>query len=670
MRTFLTAIILIWMSPLQAQQFRDLGNERWQFRQSEQKKWLPAKVPGNVYSDLIRNKLIPDPFYRNQEYSCYRVDSVGWEYKTIFNADSAILSAKHIDLVFDGLDTYAEVYLNKKKLFSADNMFRQWSSDIRNILKRSGNELIVIFRPALLVTDSIAYTKKPLTLPDNSRVYARKAQFQFGWDWGPRFINAGIWKKVWIDAYQHVSVRQAEQQKKDRIFKAMTGRTELVQEPDSAGRSFYFRKNGKPVYAMGANWIPANIFLTEIRKEDYRRLLTMAKEANMNMLRVWGGGIYEDDSFYSICDELGIMVWQDFMFAGGMVPGDESFFSNVREEIRQQVLRLRHHPSIVLWCGNNEIDEAWHNWGWQQQFNLHGEDSARMYRDYQRLFEDSIRAWVTEFDGTRPYVPTSPLHGWGRKESLAEGDSHYWGLWWGMEDWEMFYRKTGRFVSEYGMQSMPNMATIESFTAPEDRQVNSPVINSHQKASQGFGKLNHYLARYMIDSPMISRLSLDEYRYLTQCLQAYILGNSIAVHRSRAPYNMGTLLWQLNDCWPVTSWSIIDSKYGPKAAWYAVKKAYSDANRSPAVETTPKTWNLGKPVFDIQKIKGNSILIRCNTEARYVELYMPGKDIFFDDNYFHLRPGETRLINIRGMKLTDKDIQKIRVRSYADILSK
>ncbi|HQW94125.1 MAG TPA: hypothetical protein PKY28_13540, partial [Ferruginibacter sp.] len=360
-----------------------------------------------------------------------------------------------------------------------------------------------------------------------------------------------------------------------------------------------------------------------------------------------------------LCDSLGIMVWQDFMFAGGMYPGDDAFMNNVREEVKYQIQRLRHHPCIVLWCGNNEVEEAWKNWGWQKQFNLHGADSAKVWNDYKRLFQDSLKIWVSAFDGTRPYVSTSPKNGWGHAASFIEGDSHYWGVWWGMEDWEAFENKTGRFVSEYGMQAMPNWNTIKSFTDSTDRYLYSPVIRAHQKASDGFKKLDHYLTRYFIDSAKLSKLSLEDYTYLSQCMQYYILKNSIAVHRSKYPANMGTLLWQLNDCWPVTSWSITDYSRQPKAAWYAVKEAYRDDVMPVKDAVYPKNLKLNKPEFSIL-ISSNTITIRSNVAAKYIYLSVNDAGLQFSDNYFDLEPGKTKIITAnRAINKTELKVKSL-----------
>ena len=657
-------ILLIYLIPVQinAQNISIELNKNWQFKNQKESKWYKATVPGTVHTDLLANKLIPDPYYRDNESKLQWIDSADWEYKTVFNVDKEILASKRARLNFEGLDTYADVYLNGHLILQATNMFRNWIVPVEDFLKLSNNTLLIKFSSAQRIADSIAKSKFPLILPDNNRVYVRKAQYHFGWDWGPKFVGCGIWKKI------ELRVRDHPIQIPTLKLRGIREIVHLVQQKDSTGTSFYFEKNGKPIYAKGANWIPGDVFLPRLKRGDYRKMLLSAKDANMNMLRVWGGGVYESDDFYDLCDSLGIMVWQDFMFACGMYPGDDAFMNNVREEIKYQIERLRNHPCIVLWCGNNEVEEAWKNWGWQGQFNLHGADSAKVWNDYKRLFQDSLKKWVDEFDGTRPYVSTSPKNGWGHKESFTEGDSHYWGVWWGLEDWEAFENKTGRFVSEYGMQAMPNWNTIKSFTDSSDRYLYSPVIQSHQKASDGFKKLNHYLTRYFIDSAKLSRLSLEDYTYLSQCMQYYILKNSIAVHRSKTPVNMGTLLWQLNDCWPVASWSITDYSRQPKAAWYAVKEAYRDDVLPVKDSVYPKDLKLLKPDFVIMQ-QGNRIMIRATTYARYVEISFPENNISFSDNYFDLLPDVSKIITLKN-DIDLKDIlSKIKIKSLYDILN-
>ncbi|MBL7703498.1 MAG: hypothetical protein JNM14_14700 [Ferruginibacter sp.] len=757
-------IFLINLIPVQtfAQNISIELNQNWQFKNQKESKWYKATVPGTIHTDLLANKLIPDPFYRDNESKLQWIDKEDWEYKTVFDVDEKTFAKNIIELVFEGLDTYADVYLNGKLILQADNMFRSWTVNVKPFIEETGNVLLIKFASAQNKVDSIAKSKLPLVLPDNNRVYVRKAQFQFGWDWGPKLVGCGIWKKVRLNAWDNVKIQSfssfyhPESNKSEFSYQVLSRQgyvygiylinkelaikkklnykdlltlisnteiliagnstfvefdngtldipnekiprgknnnpyalvlfhqyhrgkskfveerevninsqnVKLIQQKDSIGTSFYFEKDGKPIYAKGANWIPGDVFLPRLKRDDYRKMLLSAKDANMNMLRVWGGGVYESDDFYDLCDSMGIMVWQDFMFAGGMYPGDKAFFNNVREEVKYQIERLRNHHCIVLWCGNNEVEEAWKNWGWQNQFNLHGADSVKVWNDYKRLFQDSLQRWVNEFDGTRPYVSTSPKNGWGRKESFTEGDSHYWGVWWGMEDWEKFETKTGRFVSEYGMQAMPNWSTIKSFTDSSDRYLYSPVIKDHQKASDGFKKLNHYLTRYFIDSAKLSRLSLENYTYLSQCMQYYILKNSIAIHRSKYPANMGTLLWQLNDCWPVTSWSITDYSRQPKAAWYAVKEAYRDDVLPAKDSVYPKDLKLGKPQF-VFLTSGNTISITSNVVVKYLYLSTNDPALNFSDNYFDMKPGETKVINTtQRIKITD-----LKIKSLYDILN-
>nr|MCU0395437.1 hypothetical protein [Chitinophagaceae bacterium] len=507
----------------------------WQFRQAGSTMWRTATVPGTVHTDLMQHGLIGDPFTGNNEKAVQWVGEADWEYRTRFSLSAAQLQARHLQLVFEGLDTYAEVWLNGRMVLQANNMFRQWRINLKPWAKAE-NQLEIRFRPARRVVDSLARANRPLVVPDHNRAYARKAQYHFGWDWGPTLITAGIWRSVFMEAGDEPAPPPP----------AYTGRkVELVQEPDSIGRAFYFRIDGQPVYMKGANYIPSDVFLPRLQYADYERIIKQAKEANMNMLRIWGGGVYEHEAFYELCDKYGIMVWQDFMFAGAMVPDDEAFFANVREEVKHQIERLRKYKCIVVWCGNNEVDEAWHNWGWQKQFNLQGEDSARLWKAYARLFRDSLPAWVERWDGTRPYVSTSPMHGWGRAKSFTEGDSHYWGVWWGLQDIEVFETKTGRFVSEYGMQAMPDITTTYSAIAPGERFLFSEALKTHQKHPTGYQNIQSYLHRYFLDSQRVKQLSLEDYTYLTQCLQHYSLKNIIAIHRSKYPVNMGTLLWQL-----------------------------------------------------------------------------------------------------------------------------
>ena len=614
-------------------------HDGWQFRQEGGTKWYAATVPGEVHTDLLNNKLIPDPYYRDNEKKLQWIEKKNWEYKKSFQLSAETLKKKHSELVFDGLDTYASVYLNGKLVLKADNMFRQWRVNVKPYLRSGDNQLKVVFESAQNVVDLLAKKDLPFVIPDNPRAYVRKAQYHFGWDWGPKLTTCGVWKEVRLEAYN--------EKPKEKEY-VPTRKIELVQQPDSLGKSFYFKIDGKPVYMKGANYIPSDALLSRVTKKEYEKVIKMAKDANMNMLRIWGGGIYEDDYFYDLCDKYGINVWQDFMFAGAMVPGDKAFFDNVREEVKYQVKRLRHHKSIVLWCGNNEIDEAFKNWGWQKSMKMSKQDSTKLWKDYVRLFQDSIPKWVKEVDPTRPYVSSSPLFGWGRQKSITEGDSHYWGTWWGLEDIEVVQKKTGRFVSEYGMQAMPNYSTTKKITLEEDRHLYSDVLKAHQKAGNGFTKLNSYLHRYFKDTTNVKTWSVKDYTYLTQCLQHYSFKNIIGVHRSKEPYNMGTLLWQLNDCWPVASWSITDYyNRQPKAARNAVKEAYRDDVKPMVDFTRPINMKLENPKIS-WKIKGNEITLRATKDAKYVYVEIEGYTGKLSDNYIDLEAGKEVKILFEG----------------------
>jgi beta-mannosidase len=330
--------------------------------------------------------------------------------------------------------------------------------------------------------------------------------------------------------------------------------------------------NGKPTFIKGANWIPSDNFLPRAKKlKRYEQLIKAAKEANINMLRVWGGGVYEDDEFYDLCDKYGIMVWQDFMFAGALYPADPSFLQNIQEEVRYQVRRLRHHPSIVLWCGNNEIEEAWFNWGWQKQHNYSAQDSIKLWIDYKKIFHELIPRILKEEDPDRPYWPSSPSLGWGRDSAYKKGDVHYWGVWWGKEPVEKYNEKVGRFISEYGMQGIPDMKTIKQFSLPQDWDTSSAVMKTHQKHPFGWENIKYY-----IEQKFRTPKTFEDLVYVSQLMQADAIKTAIEAHRRAKPVTMGTLFWQWNDCWPVTSWSAVDYYGRKKALFYEVKRAFKD----------------------------------------------------------------------------------------------
>ncbi|WP_235841637.1 beta-mannosidase [Confluentibacter sediminis] len=348
---------------------------------------------------------------------------------------------------------------------------------------------------------------------------------------------------------------------------------ELVRDPDKYGTSFYFKVNGFPVFMKGANYIPQDIFLPRTKNSNYEHILSSAKTANMNMLRVWGGGIYENDEFYEMCDEMGLLVWQDFMFACAMFPGDDAFLKNVKQEAIDNVKRLRNHASIALWCGNNEILSAWESWGWKQ--NVTAEQSKEVantiWKAYADIFHKILPEVIVKYDPTRPYWPSSPASDFGEKESHEKGDAHYWMVWWGKEPFEKYNTAIPRFMSEYGFQSFPELSTVEKYTLPEDHNIYSDVMKSHQRSSIGNETIEDYMLRYY-KRPK----NFENFLYVSQLLQAHGIQVGIEAHRLNRDRCMGSLYWQINDCWPVASWSSIDYYGKWKALHYTAKKSFEN----------------------------------------------------------------------------------------------
>jgi len=348
---------------------------------------------------------------------------------------------------------------------------------------------------------------------------------------------------------------------------------EVVQDKDSIGASFYFKVNGFPVFMKGANYIPQDIFLNRPSNEDYNYLINSAKDANFNMLRVWGGGIYEKDIFYDLCDKAGILVWQDFMFACAMYPGNEEFLENVKREAIQNVKRLRSHPSIAIWCGDNEILSAWNRWGWKEDvYENQGADIVdSVWYAYEDIFHKILPKVVEAYDSTRLYWSSSPSSGFGELENGKSGDNHYWGVWWGKEPFDKYEEFIPRFMSEFGFQSFPTFKSVKKYTTEEDWNIYSPVMKSHQRSSIGNATIEEYMKRdYHIPE------NFEKFLYVGQLLQAKGIKMGIEAQRRAMPYCMGSLYWQLNDCWPVASWSSIDYYGNWKALHYEVRNAFKE----------------------------------------------------------------------------------------------
>jgi beta-mannosidase len=555
MKNWFFLLFAFLQSPSQISAQSQFLHSNWQFKNTKESIWYPATVPGTIHTDLLSNNLIPDPFYGKNETDLQWISLQDWEYQTSFDLNEKSSLGKKIFLQFEGLDTYAAVYLNNQLIRHTANMFRTYHIEINRLLKAKNNTLRIVFFSTEKMADHLANKTKTIYPCENNRHFVRKAQYHFGWDWAPRFITCGIWRNVKL-IYKE----------EEKAPAAQYSNVKLIQQNDSIGQSFYFTVDGKPTFMKGANWIPADVFLPSITKEKYRSLLITAKEAGMNMLRVWGGGIYEDDYFYDLCDSLNIYIWQDFMFAGAMYPGDASSLENIKLEAIDNIIRLRKHKCIVLWCGNNEIDEAWHNWGWQKQFKISKADSTKLWIEYKKIFHEVLPALVKQYDSGRTYIPSSPLYGWGRQQSMTHGDSHYWGMWWGLDSIKIMQRKIPRFMSEYGMQAMPDFESVKLFLLPDAMDTSSSEMKNHQKHPTGFQTLSKY-----VQMENIPVTDFQTFITGTQELQSRAIATALTAQLNSNGRCMGSLLWQYNDCWPVCSWSIVDY-YGRKKKGYETMK--------------------------------------------------------------------------------------------------
>lgn len=640
----------------------DLSN--WEFEYEGQ--WYPATVPGCIHTDLMAQGLIPDPFYGTNEDSVQWVGKRIWKYRTTITRDMWE-GFEHCDLVLEGV-TLCDVRIYGKTLgapfqhllMSPDNMFRTHRVCLFESLIDSGtlpdpDEDIVIeitFYPIEQNNEahfnSEEYYSQPdldYNLPDH-RAVTRMAPYMLGWDWGPKLSTVGILGGARLECFN-------DELPEKPMPKPRSWNVTLRQEQDSIGQSFTFYRNGKPIFVKGANWIPVHSFpvLDSANRARYRHLLISAKEAHFNMIRVWGGGIYEPDYFYHLCDSLGIMVWQDFNFSCALYPSDSAFLNNVKAEAEEQVRRIAQHPCVVLWCGNNEVKNGWEDWGWQQQYQWTPEQIATLQHGIDTLFgiNGILANAVKQYDPLhRAYITSSPLFGWGHPECVTHGDSHYWGVWWGEQPFEMYKEKTGRFMSEYGFQSYPDYSTVCRYCPEDQRYIDSPVMKSHQKHGRGLEIIDKAMHQYYgVDS---RSLSLEDFCYVSQLLQAWGTGYGIFQHLQQQPHCMGTLFWQLNDCWPVASWSSIDCYGNWKALHYRARDLYSDTVDmnywKSYYKTLPKNLRLPKAKYQLTpnlNRKGQlSITLTAQTNLRDVMLQTePHVDGHFSNNYFDLPAGQT-----------------------------
>ncbi|PMD14973.1 glycoside hydrolase family 2 protein [Hyaloscypha hepaticicola] len=648
-------------------------NKGWTFRQAdkEDSKFLPvAQFPTNVHLDLIANKIIEDPFIGKNENDVQWIGEVPWVYKTTF--PSPTLSTEERGnvkavLAFDGLDTFATVVLNGKEILKTENMFTPERVDVTTYLKKQGdNELEITFESAYLkgcaLVEKYPDHRWGCWNGDTSRLAVRKAQYHWGWDWGPTLMTCGPWRPINLETYSSrisdlyfttdvsasldsaefvakayvegtatevnfvisldeeevasktvkvtkghathtfkidkpelwypvrygkqplytvtASLREGNSEVDSKSKKFGLRRAELVQRPisDQPGASFFFRINNIPVFCGGSNWIPADNFIPRISKEKYYDWVKLVADGNQFMLRVWGGGIFEEQAFYDACDELGILVWQDFLFGCGNYPAYPEFLALVKREAEENVKLLRHHPSIVIWAGNNEDYQ---------------------YREAERLSYDpdnkDADSWLeTNFparyiyekilaDACKELIPDTYYHfgsPWSGSDTTdpTVGDLHQWNVWHGsQEKYQNFDKLVGRFVSEFGMEAFPNIKTIESFLPlgknDPDRFAQSSTVDFHNKADGH----ERRIALYLVENFRYAPDPLEQFIYSTQLMQAECLASAYRLWKRqwkgpKREYCGGALVWQINDCWPVTSWAIVDYYLRPKHAYYTVKR--------------------------------------------------------------------------------------------------
>jgi beta-mannosidase len=668
-------------------------NTGWEFRQSTDTKgaaipgkWLPATVPGDVHLDLLRNKLIPPPFYRDNEAKLQWIEKTDWEYRTTIPVSAELLNRTNIDLVFDGLDTCARVYLNEKLVLTSDNMFRTYRIEAKPYLKRGANQLLVSFPSPIRCAAEIA--AKDLWRPEThtpEKSYLRKAAYEYGWDGGPRFVTSGIWKPVRLEAWDSARISDFDIRLLDvthqsahilaevevtaaentlatvevtgkHVFESAsqitvlhpginylklpltiekpelwypvgygwqpiygfhadvkTGGTiqdtrnvrfplralEVRREPDQGGQSLEFAVNGIPIFAKGANVIPLDSFPNRVTKEQLRHILQSAVDANMNMVRVWGGGYYETKEFYELCDELGIMVWQDFMFGNPWQPGTYAFKQNVAHEVKDQLKRLRNYNSIVLWYGNDEQESTFGN----DRTHVTPETKIKMLEDYMTIFSGIIPEEIARYTPATPYLSSTFSTDYEeiRNDRTSEdkgdiagneesGDTHDYTVLASSpnlpniplsDDEKRHYR----FVDEYGFWAFPDMRTIEAFTLPQDRtSLGTTVMKAHQKAMTGPSSANGYktIHAYMLQHYGQPK-DFPSMVYMSQVLQAEGI-KALAEHlRQDRTHTIGFPFWQLNDCWPGVTGSSIDYYGRWKALQYYARYFYAPLLVSPSI---------------------------------------------------------------------------------------
>ena len=602
--------------------------------------WLAARVPGCVHTDLLRHKKISDPFWGNNEKQLQWIEELDWTYRCEFKPSSELLRRQHVELVFEGIDTLAIVRLNGREIGRTESMFITYRFDVTKVLKPGENILEIKFlNPmdyirARQAPDQLREWNDPV----GGASLIRKEQCSFGWDWGPRFATSGVYLPVYLEGWdgnriESVRVVQRHARKsvelafepttvirkgtfrgtvslKGKVVSTFTGLKTKISDPqlwwpngygkqplytvrlellsndqvvdvwekkiglrtilldrhkDKFGETFQFVVNGRTIFAKGANWIPAHSFVTEADRSLYDDLLTSATDAHMNMLRIWGGGIYEKEEFYDLCDEKGLLIWQDFMFSCALYPGTSEFLKLVKQEAEDQVKRLAHRASLALWCGNNELEQM------PQEITK----TAKRKKAYEDIFYKVLPQAVTTFGGITPYWPCSPHNPEGYEKghnNERAGDCHFWDVWHMRKPVKRYEEQNFRFCSEFGMQSYSSPEVAATYCRPENFNVFGPEMENHQKNSAGNFIIMDYVAR-------LYRFPKDHagLAYLSQLNQAYCMKIGVEHFRRSMPRTMGALYWQINDCWPVASWSSIEFGGRWKALHYEAKRFFAPA---------------------------------------------------------------------------------------------
>lgn len=616
--------------------------------------WYEASVPGTIHTDLMKNKIIEEPFYADNEQRLQWVGREDWTYRTVFNMPPGFSTSKPALLVFDGIDTVAEVNLNGIVLGKTNNMFRSYRFDVTGAIKTENNELTISFTSAHKYARMLESQHGRLPVALNSeRVYIRKAQYSFGWDWGPSFITLGLWRPVYIlqseraelgsilfdttaitknsaSVLINTAVKNENNLPLKLKIKLSDGRQSFEKEtnaesggqissrlkiqnprlwfPSGSGRPFLydmtvqlidvqgqvldekqkkvgirsislrqnktseegntvhvendfcFIVNNEQVYVKGANWIPSDSFLTRTDRQKYRRLLEYARDCGMNMIRVWGGGIYENDEFYELCDELGLMVWQDFMFACAAYPEVPDLLDNIKAEVEENIFRLQYHASLAIWCGNNENEWIWFQEQSQSVFKMPG----------FKIYHEIIPRILRKLDRSRSYVPSTPYGMQEDPNSPLSGNRHQWDIWSKWIDYKTVQHDESLFVSEFGFQSPANYSTLKKALPKKERTTQSYLFEYHNKQVEGNERLFRFLAGHL---PV--QTSLKDFIYLCQLNHGLAMKECLDHWRLRYPLTNGSIIWQLNDLWPVSSWALVDSDMIPKLPYYFVRRAFA-----------------------------------------------------------------------------------------------